>query len=131
MTYFVVVGGKTYDSDIMEDFQICRVWFLWGCVSLAFLLIVFRQISAKDEMAFSRVVALILGMTTILSGPRYVGITPDDETHFARSISLVSLFDGVKYEAETKMLEDYRSCWRVFRQNDFLRRYGILSGGIK
>lgn len=107
MTYFVWLLVKLTTSDLMEGFQICRFWFLWGCVSLAFFLIVFSRISSvKVEMVFAGV-ALILGMTTIFSGPRYVGITPDDETHFARSISLVSLFDGVKYEAETKMLEDY------------------------
>lgn len=31
----------------------------------------------------------------------------DDETHFVRTISIVSMFDSVKYEAENKLVEDF------------------------
>lgn len=60
----------------------------------------------KTEGAFA-VTALILGLTFILSSPRIVGVCWDDETHFVRTISIVSMFDSVKYEAENKLVEDF------------------------
>ncbi len=87
--------------------MVWRTIFLCGAASLVFALIAMRKIAGqKVELVFA-VVALIIGLTTIFTLPRHLGITPDDETHYTRSISLASVFDYVKYEAETKMNRDY------------------------
>ncbi|MFQ7263683.1 MAG: DUF2142 domain-containing protein [Lachnospiraceae bacterium] len=96
-------------SERLGGFNYSRLLFFWGCASLMLLLIAFRKMAAQRPEALFALAALVLGMTTILSCPGYIGISPDDETHYVRSISLASVFDYVKYEAESKMLDDYPS----------------------
>lgn len=84
-----------------------KYYFFAGCASLILTFwLMRRQMAEKTEGAFA-VTALILGLTFILSSPRIVGVCWDDETHFVRTISIVSMFDSVKYEAENKLVEDF------------------------
>ncbi|MBQ2089053.1 MAG: DUF2142 domain-containing protein, partial [Lachnospiraceae bacterium] len=84
--------------------NIWRVYFWSGIVTLivCWYEILKRYKTIKVESAFV-IIAIVLGLTTILSSPRHVAAVPDDEIHWGRAASLVSVFDSVKYDSENTM----------------------------
>ena len=84
--------------------NIWRVYFWCGIVTLivCWYEILKRYKTIKVESAFA-IIAFVLGLTTILSSPRHVAAVPDDEIHWGRAASLVSVFDSVKYDSENIM----------------------------
>ena len=86
------------------NINIWRVYFWSGIVTLivCWYEILKRYKTIKVESAFA-IIAFVLGLTTILSSPRHVAAVPDDEIHWGRAASLVSVFDSVKYDSENIM----------------------------
>ena len=84
--------------------NIWRVYFWSGIVTLivCWYEMLKRYKTIKVESAFA-IIAFVLGLTTILSSPRHVAAVPDDEIHWGRAASLVSVFDSVKYDSENIM----------------------------
>lgn len=64
-------------------------------------------------------VALILGMMTIFVMPREIGVVQDDDTHYIRTVSLVSVFDYVKYDTDKHMSQNYEMYVNQYRNGDF------------
>ncbi len=83
-----------------------RFTFLIAIVTAVYILIrLYKAIANRVEIVFAAL-ALILGMGTILASPRFTAYTWDDDIHYARSVSLASVFDFVKYDADKVMLEN-------------------------
>lgn len=84
--------------------NVWRIYFWCGVVTLivCWYEILKRYKTIKVESAFA-IIAFVLGLTTILSSPRHVAAVPDDEIHWGRAASLVSVFDSVKYDSENIM----------------------------
>ena len=74
------------------------------------------------------VAVLIMGLSTMFILPKTIGYVMDDDTHYIRSVSLVSLFDFVKYDTDTKMSEDYEAMVSFYNNmkpydREFIRSY--------
>lgn len=83
-----------------------RLTFLIAMVTAVYILIrLYKVIANRVEIVFAAL-ALILGMGTILASPRFTAYTWDDDIHYARAVSLASVFDFVKYDADKVMLEN-------------------------
>ena len=83
-----------------------RLTFLIAVVTAVYILIrLYKVIANRVEIVFAAV-ALIIGIGSIMASPRFTAYTWDDDIHYVRAISLASVFDFVKYDADKVMLEN-------------------------
>ena len=88
--------------------SINAIYFTMSCVALAIMFIIMWKIAyVKLEIVFA-ISASIIGIMFILTAPRYVGIVWDDEVHYMHVLSVYSIIDNTKYEADGKMLYEYK-----------------------
>lgn len=104
--------------------NVWRIYFWCGVVTLivCWYEILRRYKTIKVESVFA-IIACVIGITTILSSPRHVAAVPDDEIHWGRAASLVSVFDSVKYDSENLMynttIDQFYKIWgRVYTYED-------------
>lgn len=67
---------------------------------------VWKIASTSIEQVFF-LVALIMGIFCIAVTPNRVGVSWDDEIHYARTLEISDLLNGIQYEADEKNIADY------------------------
>jgi len=103
------------------SFNLCRFYFCAGSFLILLTLFFFRRSAFQKVELLFLLVAGLAGSAFILSSPRHIGVTWDDETHYARVISLSGFFDHSKYEADGRMILDNE--YFVFGQMDGTLEY--------
>ena len=103
----IVLYAVIYVAEKMTAENVVNIWRVYFWCGIVTLIVCWYEImkrykTIKVESAFA-IIALVLGLTTILSSPRHVAAVPDDEIHWGRAASLVSVFDSVKYDSENIM----------------------------
>lgn len=69
---------------------------------------------------------LLVGSLYVCEFPPIVGISWDDEIHYARALKVASIFDGVNYEADHKIISEYldnmgtHNCYDVLSRETYL-----------
>lgn len=81
--------------------------FVFTIILLGIAVYGFRKRAGQKPEQFFVVVALILGGMLIRISPATLGITADDETHYARVLAEANLFDGSCLDVEQKMLDEF------------------------
>lgn len=76
-------------------------------INCIFILYKFRKYFLKDIAATFAILALTMGVFTIIAEPPFVGVSWDDEVHYRQAVSIVSAFDGYKYAADEKIVQEY------------------------
>ncbi|MCR5143868.1 MAG: DUF2142 domain-containing protein [Lachnospiraceae bacterium] len=121
---YVVIFVVQYVIYTDDSFNTWKYIFFCGCATLIITLFKIARnayenhIELKVEKMFV-VLALVIGLTTIFSSPRYIAISPDDDTHWARTASLVSVFDFVKYDSENVMFMFYADGLEIVKNHDY------------
>lgn len=73
---------------------VLAVWLMW------------KVATNKPECVFV-VFALIMGIYSIAITPTRVGVSWDDEIHYARTLEVSNFLNGIMYEADVKNIEEY------------------------
>lgn len=76
------------------------------CFGFAFFCFMWKNAHKKSERIFV-VVALIMGMLCIGVTPCRVGVSWDDEIHYARTLELSNAINGIMYVADEKNMIEY------------------------
>lgn len=70
------------------------------------IIVMWKESVQKPEVVFV-VLALIVGIYSIVVTPTRVGISWDDEIHYARTLEISNYLNGIMYEADVKNIEEY------------------------
>ena len=74
---------------------------------------------AKRVECFFVIVALILGVFSISVTPNRVGVSWDDEVHYARTLEISNLLNGIMYIADERNINEYAT--NIYGQTGFDR----------
>ena len=79
------------------------ITFLMILLSVVFL----WKSSAQKPERFFCVLALVMGIFSISVTPSRVGVSLDDEVHYAHVLEIADALNGIRYEADTKNILEY------------------------
>lgn len=117
---FVVMAGITIGLSYVFVLALCiillhkkfniRLFFTFmTIVVLGIFVSVMRKKIGRNPELFFAFVALIMGIYCIGVTPNRVGVSWDDEIHYANTLELSDFLNGIKYNADTKNIADYAS----------------------
>lgn len=99
---FLVVTGKYYLH--LSGYKIK----FWEVIFLLLLgVMIYHEMFYKKIHLFFFCSMLLIGLLYVCEYPSIVGISWDDEIHYARALKLADAFDGVSYEADYKIISEY------------------------
>lgn len=106
-------------SNASDRFFIRKYIYVFSIELLLMVFFYYRKRFFERIAEVFALCALILGMMTVFVMPMEIGVVPDDDTHYIRTVSLVSVFDYVKYDTDKHMSENYAMYVNQYRNGDF------------
>lgn len=94
-----------------------RFKFWEGVFVFALSVLFYHDLFSKKIHLFFFCSVMIIGSLYVCEYPSIVGISWDDEIHYARTLKLANVFDGVNYEADNKIISEYAE--NIYSHNCF------------
>lgn len=111
----------------LMDWSKYRCIFWIGASLFIFIVIFYHDSLAKNVHILFFCSVMIIGSLYVCEYPSIVGISWDDEIHYARTLKLANVFDGVYYEADTKIISEYaeniysHNCYDLASRNAYMK----------
>jgi len=104
---------------LRSGFNVRLLYVVLALMGIVVCLIVkWKSVAQKPEKIFA-IFALILGLFCIGVTPDRVGVSWDDEIHYARALEISNVFNGIMYEADIKNITDYAN--NIYGRNGYDR----------
>lgn len=111
--YFIEIGCAVFIKKIIISdalsYRMGKSGLIWLIVVswlITFLLVFRSHIVEKLHVVFF-VVVIMIGSSFIITSPPIVGVAPDDEIHYEKSLMLANGFDRAQYTADGVVISEY------------------------
>lgn len=106
----VICGGAVFiygEFGLHKGFNVKLFYSLMACACVGLTgCFVYRSAAKRPEHIFA-IFALIMGCYAIVITPTRVGISWDDEIHYARTLEISNYLNGIMYQADEKNIGEY------------------------
>ena len=103
----ILVTGLLARFLFQTEFNLKLFYMIFALEMICFVMITNWKHAKQNTERLFLLIALIIGAFSISVTPNRVGVSWDDEVHYAKTLELSNVLNGIMYVADDKNIEEY------------------------